>query len=207
MGGLAMGSIAAARRTQSSFPAYVASTHPSDLNGVTAFINPMPGNAGVGYAPSIETPIPRLPHVTKAYSESGLDIIPLGRRGAPESPAAYPASAGEVIGLDDAVPSNLDNLSLVLKTLGFTRRQLSAAVAWQSTVAVGIGTVVGVPLGIIVGRSLWITFAPEIDVVPIPTVPAPTVVLIVLGALLLANLVAAVPARLAARTPTALLLR
>src|ERR1700722_2801970 len=113
MGGLAMGSIAAARRTQSSFPAYVASTHPSDLNGVTAFINPMPGNAGVGYAPSIETPIPRLPHVTKAYSESGLDIIPLGRHGAPGSPAAYPASAGEVIGLDDAVPSDLDNLSVL----------------------------------------------------------------------------------------------
>lgn len=113
VGGLAMGSIAAARRTQSSFPAYVASTHPSDLNGVTSFINPMPGNAGVGYDPSIETTIARLPHVAKVYSESGLNIIPLGRRGAPESPAAYPASAGEVIGLDDAVPSNLDNLSLV----------------------------------------------------------------------------------------------
>jgi hypothetical protein len=113
VGGLAMGSIAAARRTQSSFPAYLASSHPSDLNGVTAFINPMPGNAGVGYDPSIETTIARLPQVAKVSSQSGLNIIPLGRHGAPESPAAYPASAGEVIGLDDAVPSNLDNPSVV----------------------------------------------------------------------------------------------
>ena len=113
VGGLAMGSIAAARRTQSSFPAFVASTHPSDLNGVTAFVNPMPGMAGLGYNPSIETTIARLPHVAKVYGESGLNIIPLGRHGVPESPAAYPASAGEVIGLDDVVPSNLDNLSVV----------------------------------------------------------------------------------------------
>ena len=113
VGGLAMGSIAAARRTQSSFPAYMASTHPSDLNGVTSFVNPMPGKAGLGYNPSMETTIARLPHVAKVYSDSGLDFIPLARHGTPESPAAYPASAGEVIGLDDAVPSNLDNLSVV----------------------------------------------------------------------------------------------
>ena len=33
----------------------------------------------------------------------------------------------------------------LLKTLGFTRRQLAAVVAWQSTIAVGIGVVIGVP--------------------------------------------------------------
>ena len=47
----------------------------------------------------------------------------------------------------------------VFKTLGFTGRQLMAAVAWQSTIAVGIGTVVGVPLGIVAGRFLWNLFA------------------------------------------------
>jgi MacB-like periplasmic core domain/FtsX-like permease family len=95
----------------------------------------------------------------------------------------------------------------LMKTLGFTHRQLAAAVAWQSTVAVAIGTLVGVPLGIIIGRQLWVLFAHEIDVVPTPTVPAATVILIALGALVLANLVAAIPARIAARTPTGLLLR
>jgi hypothetical protein len=44
-------------------------------------------------------------------------------------------------------------------------------------------------------------------VVPSPTVPVTTVVVISLGALLLANLVAVTPARAAACTPTAVLLR
>jgi hypothetical protein len=95
----------------------------------------------------------------------------------------------------------------LLKTLGFTARQLAAAVAWQSSIAVGIGTVVGVPLGIVLGRIIWDLFAHQINVVPAPSVPVLSVVLIALGALVLANLVAAIPGRLAARTPTALLLR
>jgi len=95
----------------------------------------------------------------------------------------------------------------LLKTLGFTGRQLAATVAWQSTIAVAIGTVVGVPLGIALGRWLWDLFARAIHAVPMPTVPALSVTLIALGALVLANAVAAFPGRLAARTPTALLLR
>jgi ABC-type lipoprotein release transport system permease subunit len=95
----------------------------------------------------------------------------------------------------------------LLKILGFTRRQLAAAIAWQSSVAVGIGTVVGVPLGIVAGRQLWDLFAREINAVPQPTVPVLSIVLIVVAALVLANVVAALPGRIAARTPTALLLR
>jgi len=95
----------------------------------------------------------------------------------------------------------------LLKTLGFTKRQLVATVAWQSSISVGIGTIVGLPLGIVLGRFLWDLFARDIDVVPVPTVPAVTVVLLAVGALVLANVVAAIPARIAARTPTALLLR
>jgi hypothetical protein len=95
----------------------------------------------------------------------------------------------------------------VLRTLGFRSRQLASIVAWQSSVAVGIGTVVGVPLGIILGRFLWNLFANEIDAVPAPSVPVTSVVIIVVGGLVLANVVAALPGRIAARTPTALLLR
>jgi len=95
----------------------------------------------------------------------------------------------------------------VFKTLGFTRRQLAATVAWQSSVSVLLGLVVGVPLGIITGRGLWDIFATEINAVPAPTVPVWSIVFISVGALVLANLVAAVPGRLAARTPTALVSR
>jgi ABC-type antimicrobial peptide transport system permease subunit len=95
----------------------------------------------------------------------------------------------------------------LLKTLGFTQRQLAATVAWQSTIAVALGTVVGVPLGIVAGRTLWDLFARDIHAVPAPSVPILSIVLIALGALLLANVVAAIPGRIAARTPTALILR
>jgi hypothetical protein len=93
----------------------------------------------------------------------------------------------------------------MLRTLGFTGRQLRASVAWQSSVAVVIGLVVGVPLGIVVGRILWDLFATNIYVVPNPTVPALAIVAIALGALVLGNLVAALPGRIAAHTPAALL--
>jgi hypothetical protein len=95
----------------------------------------------------------------------------------------------------------------LLKALGFTRRQLAATVAWQSTTAVAAGAVVGIPLGIALGRYLWDLFAGQIGVVPEPSVPVRTVVLVVLGALVAANLVAALPGRAAARTPAAALLR
>ena len=95
----------------------------------------------------------------------------------------------------------------MLRTLGFTGRQLRASVAWQSSVAVVIGLVIGVPLGIVAGRFLWDLFATNIYVVPSPTVPALAIVAIAFGALVLGNLVAAIPGRIAARTPAALLLR
>ncbi len=95
----------------------------------------------------------------------------------------------------------------VLKTLGLSRRQLGTIIAWQSSVTVAIGTVIGVPLGIILGHVLWNSFAEAIHAVPVTTVPPPYVAAIAVGAVVLANVVAAVPARLAARTPTASLLR
>ncbi len=95
----------------------------------------------------------------------------------------------------------------LLKALGFTQRQLTACVAWQSSITVGVGTFVGVPVGIIAGRWLWVLFANQIYAVPQPTIPTVLIVSVGLGALVLANLVAVVPGRYAARTPAGLALR
>ena len=95
----------------------------------------------------------------------------------------------------------------VLKTLGFSGRQLGTIVAWQSSVTVAIGTAIGVPLGIILGHVLWNGFAEAIHAVPVTSIPVAYVTAIAVGAVVLANVVAAVPARIAARTPTAVLLR
>jgi hypothetical protein len=94
----------------------------------------------------------------------------------------------------------------MLKTLGFTPRQLAGAIAGQASVIGAIGVVVGIPLGIALGRWLWTLFAHLIYAVPRPTVPVTAVVLVGVGALVVANVVAALPGRSAARTSTALLL-
>jgi hypothetical protein len=62
-------------------------------------------------------------------------------------------------------------------------------------------------LGIVVGRALWDVFAHQIDAVALPSAPGLIVAAIGVGALVLAFLVAAIPGRLAADTPTALMLR
>ncbi len=83
----------------------------------------------------------------------------------------------------------------LLKTLGFTQRQLAGSVAWQSSVAAVVGVVVGVPIGVALGRYLWTLFADGISAVPHPTVPGLSIVAVALGALVFANLVALVPGR------------
>jgi hypothetical protein len=60
---------------------------------------------------------------------------------------------------------------------------------------------------VVIGRSLWDLFARQIYAVPYPRVPILSLALVTLGTLVLANQIAAVPARTAARTPTAFLLR
>jgi ABC-type antimicrobial peptide transport system permease subunit len=101
----------------------------------------------------------------------------------------------------------LNTALALLKTIGFTGRQLAQSVARQASVAVGVGIVVGIPLGMVLGRALWALLAEEIYAVPGPAVPALEMVGIAVAALVLANLVAAIPGRIAARRRTALLLR
>jgi hypothetical protein len=95
----------------------------------------------------------------------------------------------------------------LLRTLGFTGRQLLSAVAWQASVAGAIGAIFGIPLGILVGRWLWTLFANNIYAVPRPTVPFIPLVIVALSALVLANLVAALPGRSAARTSAGQVMR
>ncbi|MEO9181736.1 MAG: FtsX-like permease family protein [Acidimicrobiales bacterium] len=95
----------------------------------------------------------------------------------------------------------------LLKALGFSRRQVFATVATQSTIAVGLGALIGIPLGIVIGRTLWDLFANTIHAVPRVVVPTSTLIIVAVVALALANAVAALPARIAARTPPAILLR
>jgi ABC-type lipoprotein release transport system permease subunit len=138
------------------------------------------------------------------------EIVNYQSTGATPAVLASGLAAGAVIALGLTLVASVRrrrrDLAL-LKTLGFTQRQLAGAVAWQASVAAIVGVIVGVPAGIALGRWLWTLFARAIFAVPEPSVPVTQVVLVALGALVLANVVAAIPGRLAARTSTALVLR
>jgi hypothetical protein len=95
----------------------------------------------------------------------------------------------------------------LLKTLGFTRRQLAAVIAWQASIDVALGAFLGVVVGVLAGRWLWIVFARNIGVVAQPTVPVIPLVILVISSLALANIVAFIPGVIASRTRAALLLR
>lgn len=95
----------------------------------------------------------------------------------------------------------------ILKTLGFSRHQVSATVAWQATTIAVVGLVVGIPLGVIAGRAIWRVVADDIGVVSTPDVPIALLLGIAVITIALANVVAAVPAWAAARTRPAVVLR
>jgi ABC-type antimicrobial peptide transport system permease subunit len=95
----------------------------------------------------------------------------------------------------------------VLKTLGFDRHQVRMTVAWQATTVAGIGLLVGIPLGLALGRVVWNLVADELGVAGTPTWPVVAVMLLVPAALIAVNLIAALPARRAAHTRPAVVLR
>jgi hypothetical protein len=138
------------------------------------------------------------------------EIVNYRTMGAMPAILAGGLAAGAVVGLGLTLIASVRRRRrdfALLKTLGFTRGQLAAAVAWQSSVVAVVGLVIGVPVGIAAGRWLWLAFARELSAVPDPVIPAASIALASVAALVVANLVAALPGRTAGRTPAAVVLR
>lgn len=95
----------------------------------------------------------------------------------------------------------------LLKTFGFSRRQVRASVAWQATALALVGLGLGVPFGLALGNVVWRTVAEDVGIATVTTVPVIALVLMVPAALLAVVLVAFLPARSAARTIPAVALR
>jgi ABC-type lipoprotein release transport system permease subunit len=91
--------------------------------------------------------------------------------------------------------------------LGFRRRQLGATVAWQATSFALLALVVGIPLGVAAGRAVWRLMMDSIGVEAGPSFALAVLVMVVAGTLVAANVVAFLPARSAARTHPAEILR
>ena len=95
----------------------------------------------------------------------------------------------------------------ILKTIGFVRGQIRATVAWQTS-ALGLTTLLfGLPLGIIGGRAIWALFANDLGVSSDAVISIAVILIAIPTTLLLANIIGAGPARAAARTEAAVVLR
>ena len=94
----------------------------------------------------------------------------------------------------------------VLRSIGFTRRQVRSAISWQASTLTGVALGLGIPVGLVCGRVAWRLFAGQLGIQPVVVLPA-IVALVVPAALVLAVAVAAVPGESAARTRPAEILR
>ena len=95
----------------------------------------------------------------------------------------------------------------LLKSLGMTRGQVRAIVAWQTSIILFVAAVTGGPLGVALGRWSWASFASSLGVAPVTDIPLSALLLGFAVLLLAGNLLASGPARIAARTPPAAILR
>ena len=96
VGGLGMGAIAAARRTQSSFSTFLASTNPPDLTVTIFGANANNASSNPSYSTRLTREIARLPYVRTVHVGVLLTAAPLDRSGAPRIKTvglAYPVAS------------------------------------------------------------------------------------------------------------------
>jgi hypothetical protein len=89
----------------------------------------------------------------------------------------------------------------VLRSLGFSLRDLRGTVRWQTNLVTVIALGVGLPVGVAAGRVAWAAFADDLGAAGGPQVPLLLLLATGVGLLALANLVGEGPARAAARRP------
>ena len=97
LGGLAMGAVAGARRTQSSYPTLLALANSSDLAALTGVYNPGLG-LNDGYNPALIRTISHLRYVKDVRSQVEVNLLPLKPDGAPILASAGTAMNASVDG-------------------------------------------------------------------------------------------------------------
>jgi hypothetical protein len=147
LGGLAMASVAGARRTASSFTTYWATTNPSDLVGETAVLNSTIGS--YGYDAALVAKIAGLPHVGQVESVSGIDFLPLQHNGAPlNAPNFAQPAAGNGSGSVNGLYLDQDKVTVTQGRMADPRRANELMLSAQGAAALGahVGSVL--PVGI-----------------------------------------------------------
>ncbi len=137
VGGLAMGSIAGARRTHSSYPTFLASTNPSDMN--VAVFSP---NGGPG--PNLTTKIAHLAGVKRVRVLLGPAVVPLAKSGAPELDTLSDLEPGGSI---DGGFSDQDRLTVVAGRMANPNRADEMVMDQRAADILGVRVGQVVPMG------------------------------------------------------------
>ena len=145
IGGIAMASIAAGRRTQSSYPSFLASTNPSDMSA--SVYNTATGAPG----PSLTAKIARLAGVKQVVSIYGPDVLPLGANGAPHTDEAVQVAMG---GSLDGMFLDQDRVTVVQGRMADPDRvgEVVMTATAAQVLRVHVGQVV--PLGLYTGAQM-----------------------------------------------------
>lgn len=136
VGGVALAAMAAARRTQSSFPAYMASINSSDIGLITGAWDPAINSTG--YNPTLVNTVAHLPHVKHAETELGLNIFVLGANGLPTQ---IPVNINDEFASLDGLLLDQDRATVTTGRLPDPAR--ADEVAMTAKVADGLGLHVG----------------------------------------------------------------
>jgi hypothetical protein len=136
LGGMALAAVASARRTQSSFPSYLASTNPSDIGLITGAWDPSINSTG--YNPSLVDTITHLPHVKHVESYLGLNVQLIT---AGDSPVVIPVQLNDTLGSLDGLLLDQDRVTVTTGRLPDPAR--ADEVVMTATVADGLGLHVG----------------------------------------------------------------
>ena len=153
LGGLALGSIAAACRTASSFSVFWASTNPSSLVGATGVLNPTIG-LDTGYNATLVKAIRHLHYVTQVESQSGIDFLPLQPNGLPlNDPNFYTPAAGNGYGSVDGLYFDQDKVTVIKGRMASENRPDELMLSPSG--AAGLGLHVGsvLPVGIYTNKQ------------------------------------------------------
>jgi hypothetical protein len=143
-----MGALAAARRTESSFPTFLASTNPSNLSLGTALWDPALG-CTTGYNGPLAATIARLPHVRRAETYAEIYSAPIGANG--KVTAAAEKADFDVNGSVDGLYFNQDRVTVVQGRMADPKR------ADEIMMTVGAAHALGLHVGQTVTWGTYIT--------------------------------------------------
>ncbi len=132
VGGIAMASVEVGRRTQSSYPTFLASTGPSDLTVSVAST----GSGPVAFSPASVAMIARLPHVKRVAALISLAITPLFADGAPNLNGG-PGYNVQAVGSADGMWADQDRVTVIEGRMASPDRADEAVVTPSAGIRIG----------------------------------------------------------------------